>query len=827
MILSTRLRGEIADQIIRIVAPVIFFGLILILVSFPVLGGQQYQRLIPTVVCICLVMPAWVFARRGKPLTGMLFLIACYGIGLIISMIVSGGIHALAYPSTLILITIFVILYGKRGGIIFAILAVTIGILFSLLIHHGILHRVDEPPTYYLLLIHTIYLIAQLFFVWVPVRLMYKALLDGQHQRTELQQAVIERKKAQDELQSILNKTPDIIYRLDPEGKITFINEAVRKYGRRPEELLGRSILEFVHPEDRAAAHQALFERRSGNPGAKEIEIRLSLLDATAERPWQLFHVSGDALYSEDTVSSKSYAGTQGIARDISMIRHFEQQVDRLAVVVEQAAEDVVITDQDGVIQYVNPRFETVTGYQLSEVVGQTPRILKSGKHQDAFYADLWKTIKSGKIWKGHIWNKIKNGSLILQDVTITPIFGAARKLTGYASVRRDITEQHRLQEQLQHSQKMEAIGTLAGGIAHDFNNILSGIIGYAELALNDVKEMPSTKEMLARLLEAASRATNLVKQILSFSRSQKSEVKPINPASITKEVLKLLRATLPSTIEIKQSIQSGSYILADATNFHQVLMNLCTNAAQAMKQKGGVLSVSLQDVFLSRDNLTHRPDVLPGGYLKIAVEDTGTGMTTEVKKKAFDPFFTTKELGEGTGMGLATVHGIVIELSGFISLYSEPGQGTVVQVFLPLIPKPAEIGNQPAQAPLQGGTERILYVDDEQTLVELAKSALKRYGYRVTGFSDSMAALAHFQQDPDAYDLVVTDMTMPKLTGDILTQKIHMKRPDIPIIMSSGFSEVIDERKAQALGIDAFLSKPVIMETLLKTIRKVLGQKR
>jgi len=251
--------------------------------------------------------------------------------------------------------------------------------------------------------------------------------------------------------------------------------------------------------------------------------------------------------------------------------------------------------------------------------------------------------------------------------------------------------------------------------------------------------------------------------------------------------------------------------------------MNLCTNAAHAMKPKGGILSVSLQDVSLDQDDLSHRPDVLPGDYLKISVEDTGIGMTKDIQEKAFDPFFTTKELGEGTGLGLSTVHGIITELGGFVSLYSEPNQGTAIHVFIPLIPRPAGIEKRRAIRPVQGGTERILFVDDEQIAIDLAKDALTRYGYQVTAFAESTIALLHFQQNTDEYDLVITDMTMPKMTGDILTQKIHLTRPDIPVIMCTGFSEIIDEPKAKALDIDAFLYKPVIMADLLETIRKVL----
>jgi CheY-like chemotaxis protein len=266
--------------------------------------------------------------------------------------------------------------------------------------------------------------------------------------------------------------------------------------------------------------------------------------------------------------------------------------------------------------------------------------------------------------------------------------------------------------------------------------------------------------------------------------------------------------------------------VLAGAANIHQILMNLCTNAAHAMRETGGVLSVSLENVTLGKQDLSLHPGFEPGDFLKISIEDNGIGMTKEVQQKAFDPFYTTKGPGEGTGMGLASVHGITADLGGFVSFYSELGQGTSMHVFLPLIAEVAEIENGVDKVSVKGGTERILFVDDEPTQRNLAEDALSQYGYRVTAFSDGVDAMARFRQDPMAYDLLITDMTMPNMTGDKLTQKIRQKRPDIPVILCTGYSEIMDEKKAEALGIDAFLYKPVIIERMLEVIRGVLGRK-
>ena len=403
---------------------------------------------------------------------------------------------------------------------------------------------------------------------------------------------------------------------------------------------------------------------------------------------------------------------------------------------VEQAAEDVVITDTQGVICYVNPRFESVTGYSRSEVVGQTLRILKSDRHEPAFYAKLWQTIVAGKTWKGRIWNRTKDGRDILQDVTTTPIHDPAGRLTGYASVRRDITKQVEIEEQLRQSQKMEAIGRLAGGIAHDFNNILSAIIGYAELTLEDVRNSEAGKKKIGRILDASSRATDLIKQILTFSRGGKTSPKPVSPRIIAKEVLKLMRASLPATIEIRQSLTSKSTVFADSTEIHQVLMNLCTNAGHAMRQGGGVLTVSLEEVTLEKTELADGPGMAAGKFIKITVADTGHGIPADIQSKIFDPFFTTKALGEGTGIGLSAVHGIVRNLGGMVIVDSAPGQGSAFHVFLPVIDPSIEAAQGMETAVALTGTERILFVEDETIQGELARDALAPLGYRGQGVS-------------------------------------------------------------------------------------------
>ncbi|MBW1740158.1 MAG: response regulator [Deltaproteobacteria bacterium] len=382
-----------------------------------------------------------------------------------------------------------------------------------------------------------------------------------------------------------------------------------------------------------------------------------------------------------------------------------------------------------------------------------------------------------------------------------------------------------KLQAQLQQAQKMEAMGTLAGGIAHDFNNILFAILGFAEMTRDDMPEGSLARANLEEVITAAKRARDLVQQMLTFSRQVDQERKPLQIHLIVKEVLKLLRASLPTTIEIRQNIQSqSSTILADPTQIHQVMMNLCTNAYYAMRERGGVLEVSLSeiDVDLDAEALPQHLDMKPGPYVKLTVSDTGPGMEPAVLERIFDPYFTTKGLGEGTGMGLAVVHGIVKGHGGGITVHSKLGQGTTFHVYLPRFESAVAPEARTAE-PIPKGKEHILFVDDEEQLVRMAHQALKRLGYEVTVRTSSVEALEAFRAQPDKFDIVITDQTMPNMTGIGLAKELLRIRPDIPIILCTGFSEAITPERAKAMGIREFIMKPIVTSDIAKSIRRVL----
>ena len=423
--------------------------------------------------------------------------------------------------------------------------------------------------------------------------------------------------------------------------------------------------------------------------------------------------------------------------------------------------------------------------------------------------------------------HRLKDNTLRDVQVHSTPIEFMNQKILF--SIVYDITEikqaekeNERLQNQLQQAQKMESVGTLAGGIAHEFNNILGGILGYTEIAKEDASEDSSVRESLDQIFNLSIRARDVVKQILSFSRKGKKDLKPLHPHLIIEESLKVLRASIPTTIEIRQNIneQSGM-ILADHTQIHQTGINLCMNAAHAMEDKGGVLEVGFSSVVLDAEDLKPYPDLKTGEYVKLTVSDTGAGIDPNNIDKIFDPFFTTKEIGKGTGMGLSIVHGIIKDHGGVINVSSKLGEGTTFTIFLPKTE--ARINKTESDDALPTGTENILVVDDEEHLVFLLKKNMERLGYKVTAMTNSLETLELFKKDPHRYDLIITDLTMPHLTGDRLASKVTAIRPDMPVIIATGYADAIDSDKVKQSGIKAFIPKPYQKEELAKTIRLIL----
>jgi len=633
-------------------------------------------------------------------------------------------------------------------------------------------------------------------------------------ERIQVEEAL---RESEEDYKLLIKNLPGVVYRGYRDWSVRFLDSTIK-------ELTGYDFKEFnsrkmkwsdvIVEEDLKTVSESF--RKALKTGKSYVrEYRIKTKDGSTR--WiqdrgQIGHNNGGELES-----------VSGVFFDITERKQVEKERGLLATAIEQAAESVIISARPGTIQYVNPAFEQLSGFTRKEIVGKNFRILKSDRHDESFYKEMWDVISSGEIWSGHITNRMKDNTLREFETKISPVRDNSGKVVNFVSVSRDVTQVVALQAQLQQTQKMQAIGTLAGGIAHDFNNILAAVIGYTEIAIADVEKGGVLHDNLKEVLKAGERAKDLVNQILTFSRQSEQDLKPIKVELIVKEVLKLIRASLPATIAIDRDLKSNAAVLGDYTKIHQVLMNLCTNAAHAMRKKGGVLSVSLADVELDADYAAKHFDIKPGPYLKLSVRDTGQGISSDLLGQIFDPFFTTKQQGEGTGMGLSVAHGIVKSHGGTISVYSEPGEGSIFNVYLPAIESSSEQKAR-EEKPVPTGTERILFVDDEQALVKMGKQLLEFLGYKVTTSTSSIEALELFKVQPDKFDLVITDLTMPNMTGDELAQKLMAIRPDIPVILCTGFSTKMTAEKTKKIGIRAFVLKPVIKQDIAETIRKVLS---
>ena len=490
--------------------------------------------------------------------------------------------------------------------------------------------------------------------------------------------------------------------------------------------------------------------------------------------------------------------------------------------VIEQTEDNVLITDNHRNIIYINPAFERSCGYSCAELKNEPLRRLRSDQHDSSFYRNMKETLDSGQEWMGVIVNRGKNGIDFEIEGTISPIRDEAGAVTHYVAVGRNMSRFRKLERELHRMQKMDALGTLAGGIAHDFNNILAAIMGFLELEAHDSPPGSRTRERMEQALCACNRARDLVRQILTFSRQGEQRRKPLRLGPIVSDGLQMLRATLPTTIAIETDLSGDGTILADAIQMHQVLVNLCTNSAHAMRSHGGVLKVSLREETIDEAGFDRQPEVRPGQYICLRVEDSGEGIDPAVRERIFEPFFTTKQVGEGAGVGLSVVHGIALSHGGTIRVESEKGKGTIFSLFFPKSDEEAESAEQVQPHDLRG-KEAILLVDDELPVVSVAAEMLRLLGYEVTAVPDSNEALELFRRNPERFDLLITDLTMPGLTGLELALEVLALHRNLPVILSTGFADEGVQQRATAIGIRKIVHKPFNLEELGVFVRDVL----
>jgi signal transduction histidine kinase len=485
---------------------------------------------------------------------------------------------------------------------------------------------------------------------------------------------------------------------------------------------------------------------------------------------------------------------------------------------ISQASEAFIIIGLDRKVQFANQAMASIIDRPIPDLIGK-PLYLEGAMPLDPEV--LWKEVAEKRTWTGRLTGGKSDSSSFTLDLTIKPVWERG-VVSCYLGIGRDLTLEIAMQSRLRQSEKMEAIGTLAGGIAHDFNNILSAVFGYTELVMACDDSPEKRNEYATEVLNAAKRAKDLVNRILAFSRSTELGFKPIIPKYVVKEAIHLLRASLPTTIDMRDRLLTSAAILGDATQIHQVVVNLCSNAGYAMREEGGILEVTLDETDDTKDEAMGKLELAPGAYLRLKVSDTGPGMTPEVLRRIFDPFFTTKPPGEGTGLGLSVIHGIVKSLRGAVAVDSEPGKGTCFTVYLPVVRAEQYESEAEPVGPLPEGKERILLVDDESAIRRTEKEGLERLGYTVSCHPDGVSAWEAFSRDPQGHDILVTDYTMPRMTGLELAKKVKSVRPTMPIIVCSGYFS-LGEKLKEMDGV-GFLKKPVMMRDLAMKLRTMLG---
>ncbi|NDY73796.1 hypothetical protein DO021_16205 [Desulfobacter hydrogenophilus] len=694
--------------------------------------------------------------------------------------------------------------------------------------------------------------------------------------------------------ESLVNIIPDIVYRVDTEGNFTFVNEAIKKLGYKPKELIGIHFSSIILPMDVSPVSRkevirsrqesqekskkliGLFdERRTGKRKTTGLEIRLIPKIGNSDLIGVLEHIGQNSVVVEvnssgfysDRIENKNkiFLGTVGVIRDITNRKRLEQGLNKakdeleekvkkrtaeltqknMALTLEikkreeaeQSAQKAKqewkeIFDAIGQMAIVLDKEHTILAVNQSTVklTGQLPEELIGKKCYEIFHLSGAPHVDcpARKLSNSNDENTIE---LYIESLdksfieSCTPIFDDHGELKQIISILTDISARKRLEKDLIQAYKMEAIGTLAGGIAHDFNNILSSIIGYTQLILSDVEKGTAIEADLNEVYNAGIRAKELVRQILTFARKSEDEKISIRLDIIVKEVLKFLRSSIPANIRIKDNIISRSKVMANATQIHQIVMNLCTNAGHAMNAEGGVLSVTLKETTIDSSLIKIRDDIDPGKYVELQVSDTGSGIPTAIIDRIFEPYFTTKDPEEGTGMGLALVQSIVKEAKGMVKVESKINQGTTFKIFFPITDEEKRVSAVVPETIVQG-QGHVLLIDDEIAITKLTKRYLERYGYKVTTANHPKQALTIFSQDPNGFDVVVTDMTMPDMKGDRLIKEIQNIRSGIPCVLCTGYSKEINQDTGSLEELKAVLIKPISQNKFVSTIQRLLDEK-
>jgi PAS domain S-box-containing protein len=614
---------------------------------------------------------------------------------------------------------------------------------------------------------------------------------------------------------SLLEAAPEGIF-VQSEGRFTFLNPAMLRLlgATRPEDLLGTEFIERLSPEYHDAVRGRIrAQQATGKPSP--------LMDQKYVR------LDGTRIPVETTAVALRFQGRDAhlvFVRDITERKRAAAENERLLAAIEQSGETIVITDPEGIIQYVNPAFVQGTGYSRDEAVGQRPRIIKSGLHDETFYRGLWQTVAGGKTWKGRFINKRKEGTLYTEEATISPVRDGSGAIVNYVAVKRDITEHLHLSAQLQQAQKMESIGRLAGGVAHDFNNMLGVILGTTELALIGVDPSEPIFGDLQEVRNAAERSADLTRQLLAFARKQTVAPKVIDLNDTVTGMLKMLRRLIGEDIDLDWQPGPNLWpIEVDPSQIDQVLANLSVNVRDAVTG-AGKLTLETRNMTVDEAYGSGHMEAVPGEYVLLAVSDNGGGMDKEVLRHLFEPFFTTKEVGAGTGLGLSMVYGIVKQNRGFINVYSELGQGTTFKICLPRYKgQSGPLQPHGTIEPARRGTEAVLLVEDEPAILKMSKLMLENLGYRVLSATTPAEAIGLAEKHAGCFHLLLTDVVMPGMNGEGLAKRLQDLDPKLKCLFMSGYTANVIARQGVLYEGVNFIQKPFSMRALATQLREAL----
>jgi len=816
-------------EILTVITLSIMTGFLIL--AFQRILANQYSLVIETVIAIHLIALSIIFLKKGYlqlAETTLLWTLLGYITYLLYS---SNGLHNIILLAIPVCLVFAAVALKTKYFIVYTIITILAVITVGSL---EILGKIRSPYSNQTDFINIIDIVVILTVTAVSVRILADNFLRSIHKakasEKEIRQRAEKLQESEEKFRTLTEELPNMVY-IYKDKKIIYINERCYDLiGYTRDEMYSADFefLSIVAPEHQEIVKEN-FNRCLSGENVEPYECTLiskenkqvSCLNMT-----RMIHYEGEP-------------SVLGLLIDLTDFKRAQEEIkesqSRLYSIITSAKEAIITIDSKHRILSFNPAAELMFDCSEEEAIGQSiDRFIipeqESNEHKIVEISSKPKSILSLLESNMERINGIRvSGEIFPVEASIAKVSGAKEEL--YTIVLRDITErikaeetQRNLQAQLFHSQKMEAIGTLAGGIAHDFNNILSVIIGNAELVKLEIPPNNRAKKHIEEVLNASERAQELVQRILSFSRKQEAHFRPIRLHYILREAVKLIRASIPTTIEIKLELpENGPLVMADPTQIHQILMNLCTNSAHAMETTGGKLTIRQRIVEFDDRAMLYHPDLKKGKYTVFSVQDTGIGMDGFTLRRIFEPFFTTKGPGKGTGLGLTIVHAIVKNHGGAIKVQSQPGKGTQVDVYLPIYEGEEEQTRKEELKEISGGNESIMIVDDEPQLVETFTSILEELGYKISAFTDPIKALKAFEENPESFDLIIADQTMPHMKGTALASKILQIAPTLPIILMTGYDQLDDTEQLESLGIKSLLLKPFKKSVLAETIRKVL----